>query len=87
TPVVRIRAGEGPGAREIFLPVAEKPALQDFAGAGPEVVPPYVRAQWERQGYRVVEDRRLMPLKLADGRNVVMSVSRVTLNYVGRPSL
>jgi hypothetical protein len=87
TPVVRIRTGDGPDARQIILPVAEKPALQDVAAAARQVIPDYVRAQWERQGYRVVEDRRLMPLKLADGRNVVMPVSRVTLNYVGRPSL
>jgi hypothetical protein len=86
-PVVRIRLGDGPDAREIVLPIVEKQDLADAPSLAADVVPEYVRALWERQGYQVVEDRHEVPLQFADGRTVFMPVNRVTLKYVGLPSI
>jgi len=53
----------------------------------PATVPDYVRAQWERRGFRVEENHRLMGLDLKDGRRVAIPVDEVALDYVGRQPL
>lgn len=47
-------------------------------------VPERVRLQFERQGYHVTGDRKLMPIALGDGRKVAVPVDTVSYRYVGQ---
>lgn len=53
----------------------------------PAAIPAYVKAQWERRGYLVEENRRLVGLDLEDGRHVAVPVDELALDYVGRQPL
>ena len=44
-----------------------------------------VRRQWERRGYELKEERRYLPAKLPDGRQVMVPVNEVKMKFVGRP--
>lgn len=48
-------------------------------------VPEHVRRQWERRGYELVEQRRYLPAKLPDGRQVMVPVNEVKMKFVGKP--
>jgi hypothetical protein len=43
----------------------------------------YSKQQFERNGYRVREERRLVSVELADGRQVTLPINVVDLQYVG----
>ncbi len=48
-------------------------------------VPDHVRRQWERRGYELVEERRYLPARLPDGRQVMVPVNEVKMKFVGKP--
>ncbi len=50
-------------------------------------LPGAVRRQWENQGYRVEEHRRLVSLEVDPGHFVAIPVNDVNLDYVGAQSL
>lgn len=54
---------------------------------GADPIPPYVRSQLERQGYRVESSPGEASLALPDGRNVKVPVDRLKFQYVGQRSL
>jgi hypothetical protein len=85
--LVHLRVGDGPGAREVLLPVLAVPPGDTSWDHAPGPIPDYVRQQWERQGYRVTERRQAVPLKLADGRQIDIPVEQVMLTFVGQPLL
>ena len=78
-------AGESMPQRVPVL--AATAANQRWLQEQPATMPEYVRAQWERRGYEVEENHRLVGLSLDDGRQVAIPVDEVGLNYVGRQPL
>ena len=84
--LVRVRVGEGQDAREVVLPVLTG-APRDISWAAHGPMPDYVRRQWERHGFRVTEQRKTVPVKFADGRQVDLPVEQVMLTFVGQPVL
>lgn len=50
-----------------------------------EPIPEYVRKQWERRGFEVQEETRYLPAKLADGRTVMVPVTKVVLKPIRTP--
>jgi hypothetical protein len=60
------------------------PALpSDWSEGQPSSLPKYVRQRWERQGYQVVQERRIAPMALKDGSLVAVPVDEVKVHYVG----
>lgn len=48
-------------------------------------VPQHVRNLWKRRGYELVEERRYLPARLPDGRQVMVPVNEVKMKFVGKP--
>ena len=66
---------------QLTLPV--EPA--EATPAAVSSIPDYVRKQWERRGYELVEETRYLPAKMPDGRTVMVPVNRVQLKFKGIP--
>jgi hypothetical protein len=49
----------------------------------PPALPKSLKRQWERQGYRVEQRRRLVSMDLDGGQSVSIPVDEVELHYVG----
>lgn len=49
----------------------------------PSAIPDYVKSQWEREGYRVEEKRKVLALRLADGGRCAIPIDQVNYRYVG----
>ena len=72
-------------------PLGNVPAVLQFPVLPPEAatgeapaVSEHVRREWERRGYEVKEERRYLPAKLPDGRQVMVPVNEVKMKFVGR---
>ena len=65
----------------VQLPV--KTASSDAAANKASSIPDHVRKQWERRGFELKEERRFLPARLADGREVVVPVNEVQVKYIG----
>jgi hypothetical protein len=69
---------------EVPAPTVTREALvRDEEPPDPGPVTEPVLTAWERRGYLVERDRRLMSMELNDGRRVAVPVSEVRLRYVG----
>ena len=60
---------------------------QDILKDIPDVIPPDLRQALEQSGNLVVQKREIVPVKLKDGRQLVVPVDRIEIHHVGRPSL
>ena len=65
----------------VQLPV--KTASSDAAANTASSIPEHIRKQWERRGFELKEERRFLPARLADGREVVVPVNEVQVKYIG----
>ena len=75
-------------ARPLPVPVlVATDANERWLHEQPAAIPDYVRAQWERRGFVVEENRRLVDLGLQDGQPVAIPVDEVAVDYVGRQPL
>ena len=52
----------------------------------PAALPPDVLQSLERTGHVVRQKRELLPLRMNDGRELVVPVDKVEVHYVGRPT-
>jgi hypothetical protein len=59
--------------------------VEASAGQAASSVPDHVRRQWERRGYELVEQRRYLPARLPDGKQVMVPVNEVKMKFVGKP--
>ena len=83
-PPVEPRPNREQAISEVAPLVAENHLpLRNAAGS----IPPYVRSQLERQGYRVESFPGEASLALPDGRQVKVPVDRLKFQYVGQRSL
>jgi hypothetical protein len=64
-------------------PAAAPVTDADNAADGSAALPESVFAYWERQGFQVERQQRVISLGLDNGRNVPLPVSEVRLRYVG----
>lgn len=67
--------------------IADTPTNERWARKRPDAISDYVRAQWERQGYRINEDHRLMAVDIGMGQRGAVPVDEVELQYVGQRPL
>jgi hypothetical protein len=76
------------GVPSMLITVYEGAGIDDRWCAGlPSVLPDLVAKQLERQGCKVREERRLVPLALADGRRLALRVDQLHFTLVGRPAV
>lgn len=76
--------GPNGSADEIELPVVEGEALDpEFFRNRPAAVPLEVERALERMGHRVQQRRDLVPLRLEDGRRLIVPVDQVEVHRVG----
>jgi hypothetical protein len=88
------RPNERPGpnaAADSPAPVTDQAPSRDLAQARPqreagESLPPYVRSQLEKHGYRVDSRHKLVDVALPDGRSVKLPLDQFQLRYVGHRS-
>ena len=71
----------GPLSATLQIPVRPAGTSSDVASSVPESL----RRHWERRGYELVEERRYLPAKLPDGRQVMVPVNEVKMKFVGKP--
>jgi hypothetical protein len=50
----------------------------------PSVIPPDLQQVLEKSGYRVVQQREIVPMQTKDNRRLVVPVDKVEIHYVGR---
>jgi len=55
------------------------------AAAETATISDYQRKQWEKRGFELSEERRYLPARLPDGREVVVPVNQVHLKFKGTP--
>ena len=61
---------------------------QDLLESIPNVIPPELQRAFEQSGYRVVQQREIVPVPMQDDRRLVVPVDHIQIHYVGRrPSL
>jgi hypothetical protein len=76
-------SGGGP-AEGLSIPLFEADGLADAVpGAGSKAFPAAVRQDLVRQGFRVEERREILPVRLEDGRRVVVPLESYQLEYRG----
>ena len=66
---------------QIQVPVTTADRVRHDAPA----ISDYDRKQWEKRGFEVTEERRYLPARLPDGREVVVPVSKVNLKIKRTP--
>ena len=81
---------EGPQGKSesIQLPAVERERLdENWLKNVPAAMPPEVVQALQRTGYRVRQNRGWFPLKMRDGRRLVVPVDQVDVHYVDNPAL
>lgn len=74
-------------AETIRLPAVERDTLDDaWLDDLPQAIPPDVIRTIENSGAQIRGQRRLLPLRMKDGRRLVVPVDQVELQYVGAPA-
>ncbi len=72
----------------IRLPARQRDRLDpDWLTNLPKAMPDDVRRALERTGHHVQQHRELHPVRMEDGRQLVVPVDQVDVHYVGNPSL
>ena len=85
--VARLRFGSGDTA-SAEVPIFAGPGLnQRWLLEQPPPVSEHDRAVWQRQGYVLEQQRRLLSVPLADGRRAAVPVDHVQVRYVGQVPL
>ena len=74
-------------AKTIRLPAIERDTIdEEWLDNLPQGMPPDVVRAIEDSGHRIRSQRRLLPLRMDDGRRLVVPVDQVELHYVGSPA-
>jgi hypothetical protein len=86
---VTLSVPDGPqgDARAIQLPAVERPSIDPaWVQSLPPTVRPELLRSLQQMGYEVRQRRGLLPLEMNDGRQLVVPVDRVEVQYVGNPA-
>jgi hypothetical protein len=85
--VARLRIGTG-DATSAEIPIFAGPGVsQRWLLEQPPPVSEHDRVIWQRQGYELEQQRRLLSVPLADGRRATVPVDHVQVRYVGQVPL
>jgi hypothetical protein len=77
-------AGSNDSGESVRLPVLERDRMdQKWLQNMPSPIPENVVQALQRSGYQVQRQQELMPMPLKDGRQLVVPVDKVQLQYVG----
>ncbi len=80
-------AGSNDSGESVRLPALERDRIdQQWLQSLPSPIPESVVQALERSGYQVQTQQELMPMPLKDGRQLVVPVDKVQLQYVGNPT-
>lgn len=72
------------GQRRLRIPLQKiAPEMTGRVYRAPPVISPELRIKLRRQGHIVREERRVYPVKLHDGRQVLVPVNEIQIFYVG----
>ena len=83
-PVRLVVDGPNGASDEIELPVVEgNTADADFWRSRPAAIPPDIERILGRMGHRVRQTRELLPLRMQDGRRLIVPVDQVEVHPVG----
>ena len=86
--MVKLAAGEGSNRESIRLPAVQRDRLdRQWLERLPRAVPREMLEALRRTGYQVRQRRELVPMRLHDGRQLVVPVEEVDVHYVGGPAL
>jgi hypothetical protein len=82
-------AGSPDGQAETFsVPAQRRDTLdENMLKNIPAAIPPELQQAFEQSGYRVEQQREIVPVPMNDDRRLVVPVDHVKIHYVGRPSL
>lgn len=82
-------AASGSRPQAIRLPVVERNKVvgHDLYEGLPAPIAPELLQELEQAGLQVQQQRGLLPLKMEDGRRLVVPVDDVNIQYVGKPTL
>lgn len=79
-------ATTAPMSRPVKVPLVAATGSEDVRRLlhQPPALPEYLRRQFERKGYRIESDRRMISMELADGRQVAVPVETLKYQFVGQ---
>jgi hypothetical protein len=84
--VGRLRIGSEGDSPEV--PILAGPGItEDWVRDQPPPVSEHTQAYWQRHGYQVDQQRRLITTTLSDGRLVTVPIDQVEFRYTGNSSL
>ena len=72
-----------PNAPRLQIPVLEGPDVDEFLSRQPPAISAEMRKRLGQIGYELHVERKFIPFKFNDGRQVVVPVDRWQLSYVG----
>jgi hypothetical protein len=80
-------AGSANPGESVRVPALERNRMdQQWLQSLPSPIPENMVQALERSGYQVQRQQELMPMPLKDGRQLVVPVDKVQLQYVGNPT-
>jgi len=72
----------------VRLPAVERETVDpDWLQGRPTAMPEDVLQALQQSGHRIRQHRRWLPLRMNDGRQLIVPVEQVDVQYVGRPTL
>ena len=78
----------GEGGQSIRLPVVQRERLdEEWLQDLPPAMPDDVLQALKRTGHQIEQNRRLIPLKMKDGRRLFVPVDQIDVHYVGDSAL
>jgi hypothetical protein len=83
---VKLAVERGPdGAlREVNLPAVETDSIDEsWLTGSPTTIPPQLQQLFERLGHQVRQERELLPVRLDDGRQMIIPVDKVRFTPMG----
>ncbi len=78
---VKLVVNRGPDGtpREVDLPAVESDSLDEsWLTSSPAAIPPELQQVFERLGHQVRQEREFLPVRLEDGRQMVIPVDKVS---------
>lgn len=73
----------GPLTATVQIPVLPAPREGSAEDQQLRPISEYERHKWQRRGYQLTKERRFLPARLPDGKQIVVPIEQVKASYVG----